>query len=43
VVVTEASGEVDWLADRAALVDCRRRHGALVAERLSLSGRSGDD
>lgn len=38
VVVTIDSGEREWLADRAALVDCRRRHGALVAERLALGG-----
>lgn len=38
VVVTLASGEREWLADRASLVDCRRRHAALVAERLSLVG-----
>lgn len=30
VVVTLASGERDWLADRAALTACRARHGALV-------------
>lgn len=39
VVVTLASGERDWLADRAALMACRARHGAMVDWAASVSGR----